>query len=61
MSFPGDGGWEQEPKGKAVTRQKIMVWVREAAEIGGDLALISKQKLRLCLLSPVSALTHKQL
>ncbi|NWH37270.1 KDM4B demethylase, partial [Chloropsis hardwickii] len=32
-------------KGKAVTRQKNIVWVREAAETGGDLALISKQKL----------------
>lgn len=51
-----------QPKGKAATRQNIIVWVCEAAEIGGDLALISKQKLhRLCLLSPVSALTHSQL
>lgn len=43
---PGDRGWEQEPKAKAVTRQESIVWVREAAEIGGDLALISNQKLR---------------
>lgn len=57
VSATGECVWEQEPEGKAVTRQKNVVWVPKAAEIGGDLALISTQKLHcLCLLSPVSAL-----
>lgn len=41
--LPGESVWEQEPKGKAVTRQKNIVWVRK--EIKGDLALVSKQEL----------------